>query len=509
MTRQPAFKIREFLRKILLAKTDSFIGTVVVQYPMLLFKTQRRSVNAGIDGKMKKLIGNKDFYKMVLLVAVPIMIQNGITNFVGLLDNVMVGQVGTEQMSGVAIVNQLLFVYNLCIFGGLSGAGIFGAQFYGQGNKDGVRDIFRFKIWIGLLITAIGFFVLSLFGEPLINMYLTGETNQENVATALVYGREYLWIMLIGIIPFCIVQIYSSTLRETGETILPMLAGIAAVVVNLVFNYILIFGKFGAPALGVAGAAVATVISRFVECAIVVVWTHRHKERNPYMEGLYKSLRVPLQLTKKVIIKGTPLLLNETMWAAGMAMLLQCYSVRGLNVVAGMNISNTIANLFNVVFIALGSSVAIIVGQLLGAGKMEEARDTDTKMIAFSVASCVLIGAVMVVIAPLFPRIYNTSGEVQRLAESFIIVAAVFMPQNAFLHSAYFTLRSGGKTVITFLFDSVFIWVVSIPLAYLLCRYTEMNIVAVYFCCQGIEIIKSVIGFILVKKGVWLQNIVA
>lgn len=458
---------------------------------------------------MKKLIGDKHFYKMVLLVAVPIMIQNGITNFVGLLDNVMVGQVGTEQMSGVAIVNQLIFVYSLCIFGGLSGAGIFGAQFYGQDNQAGIRDILRLKIWIGILITFLGFLVLGFLGEPLINAFLAGESNKENVAVALYYGKEYLWIMMAGIIPFCIVQIYSSTLRETGETIVPMAAGIVAVVVNLVFNYILIFGKFGAPAMGVAGAAIATVLSRFVECAIVVIWTHTHREKNIYIMGLYRSLKVPLWLTKKVIIKGMPLLMNEALWAAGMAMLLQCYSVRGLNVVAGMNISNTIANLFNIVFIAMGNSVAIIVGQLLGAGKMKEARDTDTKMIAFSVASCIVIGAIMVVIAPLFPKMYNTTDEVRGLAESFIIIAAVFMPQNAFLHAAYFTLRSGGKTVITFFFDSVFAWVVSIPLAYVLSRYTGLSIVLIYFCCQGIEIIKCIIGFILVKKGSWLQNIIS
>lgn len=458
---------------------------------------------------MKKLIGDKHFYKMVLLVAVPIMIQNGITNFVGLLDNVMVGQVGTEQMSGVAIVNQLIFVYSLCIFGGLSGAGIFGAQFYGQDNQAGIRDILRLKIWIGILITFLGFLVLGFLGEPLINAFLAGESNKENVAVALYYGKEYLWIMMTGIIPFCIVQIYSSTLRETGETIVPMAAGIVAVAVNLVFNYILIFGKFGAPAMGVAGAAIATVLSRFVECAIVVIWTHTHREKNIYIMGLYRSLKVPLWLTKKVIIKGMPLLMNEALWAAGMAMLLQCYSVRGLNVVAGMNISNTIANLFNIVFIAMGNSVAIIVGQLLGAGKMKEARDTDTKMIAFSVASCIVIGAIMVVIAPLFPKMYNTTDEVRGLAESFIIIAAVFMPQNAFLHAAYFTLRSGGKTVITFFFDSVFAWVVSIPLAYVLSRYTGLSIVLIYFCCQGIEIIKCIIGFILVKKGSWLQNIIS
>lgn len=457
---------------------------------------------------MKKFIGDKKFYRMVLLIAIPIMVQNGITNFVSLLDNIMVGQVGTNQMSGVAIVNQLIFVYNLCIFGGLSGAGIFGAQFYGQGNEKGLRYVFRFKLMTGMLLTIIGGLVLHCFGRELIDLYLDKDNNPADIAATMEYSLKYLKIMLIGLVPFFGVQVYASTLRETGETVLPMKAGIVAVVVNLTFNYILIFGKFGAPALGVEGAAIATVISRFVECIIVIVWTHCHLDRNPYIRGVYRSLKVPMVLVKDILIKGTPLLVNEALWSSGMAVLLQCYSVRGLNVVAGMNISNTISNLFNIAFIALGSSVSIIIGRLLGAGKMEEAKDTDRKLIAFSVAICVVIGAVVACLAPLFPRLYNTEQEVRDYAASFIMIAALFMPQSAFLHASYFTIRSGGKTLITFLFDSGFMWVVTIPFAFCLTRFTVLPIEVIFALCQGIEILKCVVGFILLKKGVWLQNIV-
>ena len=228
------------------------------------------------------------------------------------------------------------------------------------------------------------------------------------------------------------VQVYASTLRECGETVLPMKAGIVAVLINLIFNYLLIYGKFGFPEMGVRGAAVATVLSRYVEACIVLSWTHKHTEKNIFAQGLYSTLKVPANLTKKILIKGTPLLLNETLWAAGVAMLTQCYSVRGLNVVAGLNISNTINNVFNIVFIALGDSVAIVVGQLLGAGKMKEDRDTDNKMIAFSVFCCTCVAAVMFVMAPLFPRLYNTNAEARTLAKYFIMITAFFMPQNAF-----------------------------------------------------------------------------
>ena len=455
-----------------------------------------------------KLVGDKAFYKMVLAIAVPMMIQNGITNFVSLLDNIMIGQVGTEQMSGVAIVNQLLFVYNLCIFGGVSGAGIFTAQYFGQKNVEGVRQTVRFKVWMASIITLLTVLLLLFTGGSLITFYLQGEGTADSVAATLTYGLQYLWIMLLGLPPFMMVQVYSSTLRECGQTLLPMKAGIVAVFVNLTLNYILIYGKFGAPALGVQGAAIATIISRYVEAAIVLIHTHQHKRENPFVEGLYSSLKVPGTLVQKILIKGTPLLLNETFWAAGMAMLTQCYSVRGLNVIAGLNISNTINNVFNIVFIALGDSVAIIVGQLLGAGKMDEARDTDNKMIAFSVFCCTCVALVMLVLAQYFPLLYKTNDEARTLATYFIMVAAIFMPQNAFLHASYFTLRSGGKTIITFLFDSVFIWCVSVTIAFTLSHYTTLPVIAVFTFVQMGDLIKCVIGFVLVKKGVWLQNIV-
>ena len=457
---------------------------------------------------LRKLIGDKQFYKHVLTVALPIMIQNGITNFVSLLDNIMVGRVGTTEMTGVAIANQLVFVFNLCMFGCVSASGIFTAQFFGRGDHKGVADSMRFKLYSGLLILAVGIGVFAAFGEPLVNLYLQGEGSAEDAARSLACGTEYLYIMLLGLLPFVLVQCYASTLRETGETFVPMVAGIAAVLVNLTFNYILIFGKFGAPALGAAGAAIATVLSRYVEMAIVLIWTHTHKERNPFAVSLYRTTKVPAPLVRSIIMKGMPPMVNELFWSIGVAALSQCYSFRGQHVVAATNISSTISNLFNVVHLALGSSVSIIIGQLLGAGKMEEAVDRDRKLIAFSCACCFVIGAVMFVIAPLFPQIYNTTDDVRDLAAQIIRILAVYMPFGAFLHASYFTLRTGGKTIVTFLFDSVFICCVSFPAAYFLSHFTAVPIVPLYAAVQALDLIKCVIGFILVKKGVWVNNII-
>jgi len=459
--------------------------------------------------KWRRLVGSREFYKMVLLVVVPIIIQNGITNFVNLLDNIMVGRVGTEQMSGVAIVNQVMLVFHLSTFGVISGAGIFGAQFFGCKDYEGVRNTMRFKLVSTALLclAALGIFLGA--GESLIGMFLQGSSDVGDVGVTLEYGKQYLMVMLWELVPFALTQVYSSAMRESGETVLPMKASVAAVVVNLVGNYLLIFGKFGFPELGVVGAAIATVLSRYVEAAIVIVWTHTQKEKASYAIGLYRHFRIPKLLVQKIIVKGAPLMVNEFLWSGGMAMLTQCYSVRGLSVVAALNISNTISNVFSSVFLSMGNAVSIIVGQLLGAGKNEEAKETDYKLIAFSVASCVLVGFLMILVSPLFPRLYATQDEVRALAAEFICIFALCMPMEAFINCAYFTLRSGGKTVITFVFDSIYVWAVNIPLAFCLSRFTDMPIVPLFFCCQFINVIKCIIGFVLVRKGVWIHNIVA
>jgi Na+-driven multidrug efflux pump len=201
-------------------------------------------------------------------------------------------------------------------------------------------------------------------------------------------------------------------------------------------------------------------------------------------------------------------MLNEMLWATGIAIISQCYAVRGLEVVAAQNISSTITNLFNSIYLQLGCSISIIIGQLLGAGKIEEARDTNRKVIFFDVVCCVCMSLVMMVVGRWFPNIYATEESIKELARVFILITALVLPLNAFCHCCYFTLRSGGKTIITFLFDSVYTWVLVIPIATLLAKHTSLTIEVVFFLVQSVEIVKVIIGFFMVKSGVWLQNIV-
>ena len=430
----------------------------------------------------------------------PIMIQNGITNFVSMLDNVMVGRVGTVEMTGVAVANQLMFVFNLCIFGAVSGAGIFGAQFYGDNDREGVRDTFRFKVVFCTMLTVLCIGVFAAFGEPLINLYLQGEGSAADAAASLQSGKEYIGVMLIGLLPYTLVQCYSSTLRETGETLLPMYAGVAAVGVNLCLNYALIFGHFGAPAMGVTGAAIATVVSSFENMA----------EARPFY-FYYRRFSLPARSRS----------LGQTDYDSGLAAYDKRSALGGgncrvesellLSRLGRSAIHQYLADILQCVFRGVygcGASIGIILGQMLGSGKTDGAQDASRKLIVFSLFVSAVVSVAFFAAAPFIPEIYNTTSAVRETATHLMQICALTMPLDAFANASYFTLRSGGKVLVTFLFDSCFVLCVSVPAAFLLSHFTSLNILAVYGICQCLNFLKCVVGYCLVKKGIWIQNIV-
>ena len=209
---------------------------------------------------------------------------------------------------------------------------------------------------------------------------------------------------------------------------------------NLCGNYILIGGHFGAPALGVRGAAIATVASRFVEMGFVILYLLRSTARFPFVKGMLASLHVPKDLFGRITVKAFPLLLNETLWSLGQTVLSQQYSTLGLNIVAAFNISSTISNVFNIAFISMGNAIAIILGQELGSGKTDEVREDAARLTVFSISLCVLSGILLFAISPFFPGIYNTADEIRLIAEGLIRISAVCMPIYACANAMYLRL---------------------------------------------------------------------
>ncbi len=459
----------------------------------------------------KKYIGTKAFYLSVVALIIPMVIQQGITTFVNLLDNVMVGRLGTAPMSGVAIVNQVVFIFNLTIFGGMSGASIFGAQYYGKGDTEGVRSTLRFRLVFALVAGVLGILAMVLFGRQFFMLYLHGdEAAQGDMDATLRYAESYMAIMLWGLLPFAVSNCFASVMKDTGETFIPMVASVLSIGVNLVLNYLLIFGSFGFPKMGVAGAALATVIARYIEVAYLAIQAYRHKGKFPFMEGALKSLRVPLPLVKRIGATGTPLMLNEMLWSVGISLITACYATRGLEAVAATNISATVHQLFSLLLMSMGNAVAIMVGQQLGANDMEGAKATVRKLLFFGTAANLAMGVLLALSSPFIPMIYNTEDTVRELASQLLMICGVFLPLGAIVNCSYFAIRSGGRTFITFLFDCMYTWVVCLPIAFLLSRFTALSLPWMFFLVQCADSgLKAVIALLMLKSGIWAKNVVA
>jgi len=457
----------------------------------------------------KRYVGDKAFYRAMLTIAIPLVIQQGITNFVNLLDNLMVGALGEEVLSGVSIMNQLIFIFNITLFGGLAGASIFGAQFFGKKDWAGMRHTFRFRLVFGVTLTAAALLILTIFGEQLALLFLENDFNApERVESTLLHASRYLQIALWSTLPFMITQVYSGMLRECGETVHPMVASLIALTTNLVLNYCLIYGVLFFPEMGAAGAGLATVIARVLEAIYIVSYTHMHADKFPYIKGAYRSLKIPADLSRKIIVTGTPLMINEFFWSLGMTAINGSYASRGLEVVAASNIASTAWNLFCVMMFAMGTVASIMVGQKLGAGDKEGAQETARRLILVTEVVHTLIGLIMILVGGWIPLLYDVSETTRRTAGAMLRLQGLVLPIHSYAHVTYFVIRSGGKTFITFLFDSVYTWCIPVLTSFILCRLTVLPIILCYGIVQATDLVKMAIAIPMVKSDFWAKNII-
>ena len=456
-----------------------------------------------------KISNNKELFNKLLKIAVPMMIQNGISNIVNLLDNFMIGQVSTNSLSGVAIANQMMFVFYLMIFGATAGSGIFTAQYFGKGDWEGVRITFRFKLIVNIILSVAASLIFIFGATYLISRFLLGEGDPADAAERLNIGVTYLNVMVISLIPIGISMAFSGTLRDIGQTKVPLVASACAIGVNFIGNLILIYGYLGFPALGALGAAIATVISRFVELGVLVIYVATHKKQCPFIVGAFRHFKIPGKLALRFIIKATPLLLNETLWSLGMTMLNQSYSYRSLDAMSAIQIQNSIYNVMMVAFVAMGEAVGILIGQILGSGQIEYAKKNAFKMVWFTVAFGVLFGILMVIASPYFPPVFvpDATDSILHMAKWLIVITGVLMPFYSFTHASYFIIRSGGNTFITMIFDSGFVWLLSVPFAFVLSRFTDLSVIRMVIMVQSLEIVKCLSAALFVRSGIWAKNI--
>ena len=447
---------------------------------------------------MRSFIGDRHFYKRLFAISLPIVLQQLLTSSLQLIDNLMVGDLGELAIGSVSVVNQLYFVIILITFGALGGAGIYTAQYFGSKEEEKLKQTFRFKLIVALLLVILSIVVFSLLGEYLIGFFTN---NQVTIAG----GMDYLNIVKWSMLPWAFSIAISTTFREIGTTKPLLWITLGAIITNTVLNYLLIFGNFGFPNLGIEGAAYATLASRVVEFLLMfVLLVRKGKIFNTKIKDVFK---IDGLILKAIIIMALPLLLNEFFWSMGQTMFLQSYSTRGDNALAAMNITGAISQLVFVTFGGIGTGIAVMVGNTLGMNQLEVAKDNAKKVIAFAVAFAFVTGMMLFILSFFILDLYDITETTKRIAANNIRINAIFIPVYSFNVSMYFTLRAGGDTRSTMMMDSGYMWVVQVPLIFVLARVTNLNVIMLFLIVQLLELPKSVFALSRYKKENWVRNL--
>lgn len=445
-----------------------------------------------------RLKENKTFYLKVLALAIPFMLQQLITSSVNLLDTLMVGQLGDAAIAGVAAANRYYMIANFGLFGVGGAVSIYLAQYFGAKDEEHMRQTFRYAILSAYVIVT-PFVVLGLLFPDTILGFFTKD------AAVIEQGSTYLRLALLTYIPMALSITIGNSMRSLGETKVPLYASITAILTNAVFNYALIFGHFGLPRWGVAGAAVATIIARVVEVVIfLVILNRRHFVFNTHIRDLFK---ISGKLSRVITVKAIPLTTNEILWSSGMATLFMFYSTRGTEVMAGMSISGSVADLFFTLFGGMAVATTVMISQELGANHLDEARTNAYKLMRFSIMLAVGLGLLMFASSYIATGFFNVSDYSKQTAQNFLRIQSFMFWIYMTNAQCFFILRAGGDTRSTLAMDAVFMWLVNIPAVGIVAYLTDWNVFGLYLVGQSTDFIKLAFAYGLVRREKWVKNL--
>ncbi|MFP4177617.1 MAG: MATE family efflux transporter [Acholeplasmataceae bacterium] len=447
---------------------------------------------------LKELIGDRQFYSKLLTVTLPLVVQQLITSSVQLVDNVMVGRLGESSIASVSVVNQLFFVVILITFGIMGGAGIYSAQYFGSKDYAKLRQTFRFKLLAAVLVGMLSLVLFTLFGPALIAVF----TDQKATASG---GMDYLRIVRFSILPWVLSVAIANTFRETGITRPLLYISIAAILINTSLNFLLIFGWFGFPALGIIGAAIATLIARVLELLLSLILLIR--KGSAFSTRIRDLFKVKRSVLSRILLMALPLTLNEGLWSLGQTTFLHAYSTRGDSALAAINITNAMSQIVFITFGAIATGVAVLVGNTLGEGALEEARANAKKLIAVSVAFAVLMGSLLFLLSFFVIDLYDVTDFTKRTAAFNIRINALFIPVYSFNMALYFILRSGGDMRSTLMMDSGYVWIVMVPVALVLAYRTALPVTTMFLIVQSLDVPKLFFALDRYRKGYWIRNL--
>lgn len=448
---------------------------------------------------MKKYFGDRKFIILVLTIAIPIMLQNLITTSVNLVDSLMVGQLGDSAIGGVSTVNRFFMILNSGIFGIVNAVGIFIAQYYGARNEEKMKEAFRFSL-ISTYIIIIPFFLLALFYPQSILSFFTKDTS------LIESGIQYLRFACFTFLPLGISLSISGAMRCIGEAKIPLIVSVISVLTNTFFNYCLIFGNFGMPALGVVGAAIATLIARILEMTILLVLL-RYIDF-PFKTKLNELFHISGSLIRQISLKAAPLCMNELLWSGGNAMMLKFYGTRGGIVLSGNAICQTTTDIFYTLFSGMSIATTVMVSHELGANRLDKAKENGYRMVGVSAIFALTFSTLMFGMSFVVPFLYSSASlEVLNIAQNMIRVQSFFFVVYTLNVQTFFILRSGGDAKSTLILDSGFMWLFTIPMLGMISYFTNINIYLMYAIGQSSEFVKLILSATLLRKEKWVVNL--
>jgi putative MATE family efflux protein len=452
----------------------------------------------------RPLFGPATFYREVLAVALPVMAQQAIQSLVSLIDNFMVAALGDAKMAGVNVANQVNFVYLVIMFTISGAGGIYMSQYRGAKDEEGMRQAYRFKAIMTMGVSALYFLTCQLIPDELIHIMTMGNAAQEEITAN---GAEYLRIVSWMFIPMGLSQAIGTAFREIGKPGVPLLISVCATLVNTFFNWVLIYGNLGAPRLEIAGAAIATNIARGVEVLAFIVYAR--SSRVPFFVPLRSLFKVRRTLFREILGKSSLMVFSETSWVVSETVTTALYNGRGgAEVVAGMSAGWAIANIFFLIFTGIHIATGVVVGGLLGADKLDEARLKARWITSGAVVGGGMLALLQVASIAAVPLIFmNLTREATVVTRSLLLVISAYLPLWSLLNAQFAVSRAGGDTMMGVVVDVGVTYVLFIPGAFALALLTPIGPVVMYGLVKLTDFAKWFIAYRWLKKERWVRNL--
>jgi putative efflux protein, MATE family len=445
------------------------------------------------------MYGNKTFYKTLSSLAVPIMLQNLLASSVSFADTLMIGKLGQNAIAAVGIANQVFFLVNLFCFGIVSGLSVFLSRYYGAGNTEKMRSVTA----LGLSLTVAGGLIWALaslfFPEQIMHIF----TREAEVVTI---GAGYQRIVAVSYLFFAVSQTFSIGFRSIGKASIPLYATTFSLVLNIVGNWILIFGIGPAPALGAYGAAIATLISRFAELIILLFFTFKNVV--PFRIKSRCDFKWKKDFLATYFKTSVPVFCNEMLWALGMTMYKVAISLLGVEAIAATSVTQSIADLFFVLCIGVGNAGTIMIGQRLGRGDREGTLKMGKKLMIVSLWIGIGMGILMASLAPFIPRLFNIGTELYSMIVKSLLVIAVLQPVKSLNMTAIVSLmRGAADTRFALVAEISAVWAVGVPMSFIAAALFHAPLWAVYLAQNTDEVVKLIISLFRLRTPVWIKQL--